>query len=394
MIRQGRRWGYGLLSFLACSCGGGDVRVAAERSVGDDAPADAAYIDSVAVVRIGLRDSQAPLYPIRGGLFLGDTIVIADGGSNTLRYYTPDGALLRTAGGRGQGPGEFLEIDWLCLSGSHLFVFDRGQNRIVEFNLDGSFVRSILLQLPEPFNVGVPVGVLRSGRIVVTAMKFDGRRRGTGIVRAHSPLLMFDSLGGFDRVLTTYEESEMYVEPYGRAGELVSRPPFGKQSAVAVAGRQVAVIDNNTASVHFPLADDSGSRSVDLSQHVHSRRVVREDVREVRERWTARGQAGASSLNLFDRIPVPDLQPYFGWVGPRPLPPLRYMSDGTLWVLLFGGVGPAAPRWITIDDMGGPGKYVVANEELDVLDVSGSMALVVRWSVNEEQFVEVRKIRR
>ncbi len=51
------------------------------------------------------------LYRVRGALRLSDgSIVIANGGTDELRWYSLTGEFLHSAGGTGEGPGEFLAL--------------------------------------------------------------------------------------------------------------------------------------------------------------------------------------------------------------------------------------------------------------------------------------------
>jgi len=71
-------------------------------------------------------------------------IVIADGGTNELRYFDPDGRHLRTVGGEGAGPGEFRFIGPIVrLPGDSLLVSNRFPPRVALFDPEGRFVRSV-----------------------------------------------------------------------------------------------------------------------------------------------------------------------------------------------------------------------------------------------------------
>ncbi len=62
-------------------------------------------VDAAPVMTIGSGSAAAQaLYRVKGGLFLGDSVVVvADGGSQQLRYFDRGGGVFAIAGGKGAG---------------------------------------------------------------------------------------------------------------------------------------------------------------------------------------------------------------------------------------------------------------------------------------------------
>lgn len=70
-------------------------------------------VDPEPAVRIGarLRGADDMLFRVRGAARLSDRrIVVANGGTQEIRFYAADGRLERSAGGEGEGPGEFASV--------------------------------------------------------------------------------------------------------------------------------------------------------------------------------------------------------------------------------------------------------------------------------------------
>jgi hypothetical protein len=91
---------------------------------------------------------------------------IADGQSNELRIFEADGTHWKTLGGRGQGPGEFLQLQVLGLvGGERVVVWDRGNARRTVFDLEGEIVEANRLPTGE---TAVPraYGLFREGEIL------------------------------------------------------------------------------------------------------------------------------------------------------------------------------------------------------------------------------------
>ena len=93
-------------------------------------------------VRIGDRDD-----PDAGFSRIGDMEVATDGTTYVLetmarevRVFSPDGRRIRTVGGPGEGPGEFVRPSSIGLAGDTLWVRDSGRVRISWFGSDGTLV--------------------------------------------------------------------------------------------------------------------------------------------------------------------------------------------------------------------------------------------------------------
>lgn len=78
----------------------------------------------------------------------GQNIVVLDALSASLREFSPDGALVRTMGRKGEGPGEFMGPARVGVLPSGFWVWDALQNRISQFTTSG--VHRATRRLPMP----------------------------------------------------------------------------------------------------------------------------------------------------------------------------------------------------------------------------------------------------
>lgn len=137
---------------------------------------DAAWqIDSVPAVRVGVQDGPEPyqFFRLTDAIRLADgRLVVSNAGSGELRYYEPDGTFIRSAGGQGEGPGEFAEFSsmWLCRAPDNpLLVGDHGNDQVNVFTIEGEYVATFRLQ---PAGAGRPpviVGCLEGGQMLGVA---------------------------------------------------------------------------------------------------------------------------------------------------------------------------------------------------------------------------------
>jgi hypothetical protein len=104
-------------------------------------------LDGTPVVLIGVSEGEPALefHHAISARRLGDgRIIVANGGTRELRWFTPDGAFLRSAGGAGQGPGEFRGTPTLFpWPGDSIAAFDPSQERLSLFGADGSIGRTV-----------------------------------------------------------------------------------------------------------------------------------------------------------------------------------------------------------------------------------------------------------
>ena len=95
-------------------------------------------------------------------------IVIANRGTQELRFYDAAGRFLRSAGREGEGPGEFRSLVSVAVVEDSIFAYDIRLNRISVFESTGRFVRSFRLESPaDGRSYPSPVGALPDGSLLM-----------------------------------------------------------------------------------------------------------------------------------------------------------------------------------------------------------------------------------
>lgn len=119
-------------------------------------------LDPEPLLSLGGIDGSGPtqFFNIRGIHVDPDQdIWVADGGSNEIRIFRPDGTLSKTLGGQGQGPGEFQRIRLLgAFRGDSIAFWDDTNARLAVYDREGELSRTANVGVgnglpPQPFDI-------------------------------------------------------------------------------------------------------------------------------------------------------------------------------------------------------------------------------------------------
>lgn len=167
------RWAVGAAAVIPVACGSPDLGsdgqgASSEMDSGQDsrvtyveyqeAPRDTLFLDEPLLTLGRNGDERFQFFRIRSvGALPDGRIVVADGGSSELRYYTPGGDFIQAVGGEGEGPGEFQSLGSVrYLRGDTVLVDD---NRLMRATLFAGDARLI-----ETVNYGMQVTPLQEGQ--------------------------------------------------------------------------------------------------------------------------------------------------------------------------------------------------------------------------------------
>jgi len=109
-------------------------------------PSVYAVVDTTPLLSLGGVDEAGPTqFSLVQGIHIDrrGRMWIADGQSNELRIFSMDGVHVKTRGGEGEGPGEFMRIRLIgAFSGDSVLVVDDANGRVAVFDPDGDFIRT------------------------------------------------------------------------------------------------------------------------------------------------------------------------------------------------------------------------------------------------------------
>jgi len=337
------------------------ITIVEVRSLEDPGPGglEVAWSDTVRFGRAGDAEADAAYLfgAVMGAVRLSDgTVVVADMQAAALRMFAPDGTHLRTVGGRGQGPGEFVGIQGLrILPGDSIFVLDRG-TRWSLFEPGGTFVTSGYFDLTNWASDIYPdiEGVFADGSFFIRhRFRRDTEQDGDLVVsiphwrayrsgRTGDPLVHFDTVAGPANV-------QIVQTPPPAPGEMRTMPLlFRPQSGLfdLVHGDHVYRVDDHMREIRVVRSDGTLERIIrfeldpgrpaaptDPEAAEHARRV--DEVRTRFERSFPDLAAQVIGTSAFSGITVDEL--------------------GFLW-LRRGPVGapPGMARWLVLDPEGVP----------------------------------------
>lgn len=255
--------GFGL---AVAACGGGSgpgveglaVRDSAgieivEHSAGFIAGLPVWDLEPEPILDLGGGDHPAEEFTsIRGALRFGDgRVLVAEGGSNELRLFGPDGTYLATWARQGQGPGEFGSVSSPMLEGRDtVLVTDLSARRTARFSADGRFLGQF--QHPQSPDAAGYVNLIRpwpDGRLLMEQRRmFTAPTSATGPVSRDSFAIgwMAPDGGPLDTlvVVPAYEWFPGEFSEGGQSFLSYGSVTFGKDTRLGYDGRRLFIGTN------------------------------------------------------------------------------------------------------------------------------------------------------
>lgn len=272
-------------------------------------------------------DDSYVLSRVRSAVRLDDgRVVVADGGTNQLRYYDDRGEHLLTAGRQGDGPGEFRRLGSLAVvTGDTIAAWDSGNLRLSFFDRAGTFARSLALETGKDIHFPQFIGILNDGTIVAWATPaYVPDEDGSVTLRAPARLLAYASDGSLRDTIHTLASNEIFVRRSADETTVID-VPFGKGMASSHDGSHVwaGVTENFEVRAY-----DSRGPLVRIVRRIgEPRPVTRQDFDLFKKRQLEGlppGPMRDQFEGMFDDVPVPETMPFFDRILPDP--------TGSLWM--------------------------------------------------------------
>jgi len=379
------------LSLVGCSSEAGRPATTVRDSAGvaiveNDAPdttrLPAWGVSAEPTLDIGrLEGSDAEtLFRVVGAVRLSDgRVAVANAGTSEVRYYRPDGAHLRSAGGEGGGPGEFQRIvRMIPMPGDSLAVMDPAARRLSVLDPDGGFAREV-----STAGTGAMLDVV--GRqsdgswVASQAQVTSPGGISEGLVRGSLLCVTMPAAGGALDTVASFPGDERVIH-VGRSGGTITSveiatAPFGRTASVLASGGDLVVATRDAAQVEVYGRDGTLRRIVRTG--VPLRPVTTELVRALLERRYAElpPDRRRAALEAGEDMPTGPFVPPYGSVA--------LDRSGRLWVQDFDGLS-GDNRWTVyardgtaVARLALPGRFTpydigedwIVGRELDELEV-------------------------
>lgn len=398
-----------LLALVACSNGPSNEN--------DAAPAEPHVVDSAGItvvtnpapdpsaapfLQVGDRPDlmvggeEDPLYRVRGALRLDDPrIIVADGGSATLRIYDRGGGLSVMAGGVGEGPGEFRSLGApLPYRGDSILVHDGQLGRITVFDhrlRTGRTSTAADLAYMDPF-CALPDGRILARRWTV----YRSSRDGTGTDRREIGFFLLAPGGAVRDTLGFFPGNETFFY----RGQGVATPwaiPFGRTLAYDAGEGRVALGSTGAFRIQYQVPGEEGgdgrgrplpARIVRLERSpVHVEPQWIDSIRAREERLIQRGGAltRVHLEEIREALPRHETLPAFH--------DLRLDRTGRLWVERARPPGDEQPVHDVFDRKGRYLGHVRTPIGLEPTDIGETWILGVRTDQLGVERVELYPLR-
>jgi hypothetical protein len=291
-------------------------------------------------------DSNYRLSRVIGATRLDDgTIVLADGGTQELRWFNRDGGFVRSVGGN----TVFASLEWIGRLGSNsVIVFDFGNLQLSVYGAAGEPLQTGTLVVTFQASPSSVKGVFGDSSVLavrdVRSWAPTMIRSGAtpeGLVRGPTAAFRYHTSGTFLSSAGTFRGAQRIFSKGQSRFVRVTPPPFGRTTVFAV------------SEDHFFVGtqDEYELRAYDMDGQLATIvRLERENTPTTQadiDRYKRARLAGVHELQRPDRemeldaLPYPETMPAFG--------PIEVDAAGNLWVASARPFGDERSVWTVFD---------------------------------------------
>ena len=344
-----------------------------------------------------MLDGDAPyqLHRVSGAVRLPDgRIVIANGGSNELRYFTADGRHLRSVGREGDGPGEFrfMRRIWR-LPGDSILVSSMMPPRLSLFDEEGTFVRTVDPTGRPSDGASPPLlamaglrmpplaGRLADGTLVAHGSVETGTPA-SGISRPPTVVILLTPGSDATDTIATLPGTERDIRINQQGGQIASiemrSVHFGRSSHLAVAADRIYAGANDTYEIGVYVPGAGLTRLIRRMRP--NRPVTKAIIEEIRRRNLENARDDNARRQIERQLAettFPETMPAYSG--------LRTDAAGRLWVMDYTTSGEEN-RWDVFEPDGRWLGTVVLPDRLDPTEIGEDYVLgIVRDELGVER---------
>ena len=183
-------------------------------------------------------------------------IVIANAGTQELRFFDDQGSFIEAAGGQGEGPGEFRNLRWIQVRGGDSIVAFDNNLRLSLFDARGRFVRSLTLASSPTVRLPVPIIVFPNGAFLAEAARRMRTDPTPSVTRTMADVFLYDADGEFVHPIGSFPANDTWVGWRSDGWLTRTTPLFGRTMQFRRQGLLLVVADN--ATYQLALYDQAG----------------------------------------------------------------------------------------------------------------------------------------
>lgn len=323
-----------LASFTYASCSDGQSADESRAWHVSDAPA----------IQIGVADGDPgyQFYRVQDVRRLSDgRIVVANSGTNELRFFEANGRYHGMSGGAGDGPGEFRALASVAVgAGDSLIALDQANRRVSVFDPSGHYVRSWVAESPGRALTPDRVYVLGDGSVLMAYQRGHRPSDPPGLFRGSAPLVRYSPAGKMLNVVAELPGDEWFYSAENRS---LSERPFGRKGHLALSHSEIFIGSGEAEVLVFNVAGElSRTVAVESPEAVtddHIRAFSEERVQAVSDP----GRRPALQRQLAE-MSYPSVMPAYAG--------LLVDSEGNIWTREYMFPERPAVRWTVRDQEG------------------------------------------
>jgi len=292
-------------------------------------------------------------------------VVIANGGTNELRFYGSTGRHQETVGREGEGPGEFEYLRALGRCRSDGFVAYDLNWQANAYLFDGTFVDKTVLRTPDGFTTPYEVACDTDGhRLMLGWGREVTDEPRVGFYQAHDQLL----LTGADGEITVELGRRLVSERIGT--QFGSRPhPAGRQTVFGLHDHTIYI----GSGEHFEVEV--------LGMDGAVQRLLRGPAVSLVLTDSIRNQSEAAQLSQVSEARRPEARTDMaGWEWPESIPAytdLRVDSEGVVWLRAYQADPFRNEIWSLLDPTAGYLGDLTLGPRQTLLEVGADYLLVL-----------------